>query len=413
MDKFIENPWFIRIIALLLALLLFGTVNDLGQKKPNTTPNGMENLDSDTIVNVPVELIYDSENLVVTGAPEFVDVKIEGQRRFVEATKRQRDFTVYIDLSNEEIGRHRVPILYEDISDKLKVTIEPSSVEISLQEKVTEEFKVEAEFNRSILADGFEAEKPEVEPKTVTITGAKDIVEKITYVKAIIDASGLIDDTIKRQAPVTVLDRELNKLSVMVDPPTVFVTIPVTNPRKNVPIKINTTGTPPEDIEIKTVSTATPEVIIFGRTEILEDIHELEIEVDVSDIYEDTEIEVPIKYPIGVNKITPDNIVVKITADKKKYEKTFEDVQMNATNLRNDLGVELLSPADGAVTVKLLGDKEEIEKVKKDAIEIFYDVKGKDIGEYELDLNVKAPDGLDWEISVKKVKLRLVEKENV
>ena len=101
------------------------SVNDLGKKEAGTTPNGMEDNDAETIANVPVELIYDSENLVVSGAPQTVEVKIEGQRRFVEATKRQRDFTVYIDLSDVEIGKHRVPISYKDFSDKLKVTIEP------------------------------------------------------------------------------------------------------------------------------------------------------------------------------------------------------------------------------------------------------------------------------------------------
>lgn len=412
MDKFIDNPWFIRIIALVLTLLLFISVNDLGEKRANTNPNGMEDQDTDTMTNVPLEIIYDSENLVVTGAPNTVDVTIEGQRRFIEATKRQRDFTVYIDLSNEEIGRHRVPVLYEDISDKLKVTIEPSVIEISLQEKVTEEFKVEAEFNRSILAEGFEAERPEVEPKTVTVTGAKDVVEKITYVKAIIDVSGLIDDTIKRQAPISVLDRELNKLNVMVEPSTVSVTIPVTNPRKNVPIRINKTGTPPEDIEIKTISTATPEVMVFGRTEVLEQIDELEISVDVTDIHEDTELEVPIQYPTGVNRITPDRIVVNITAEEKKYEKTFEDVLIEVDHLRNDLHAEILNPAEGAVSVTVIGDREDIENVTEDDVRVFYDVRNRSVGEYDLDLNVQVPENIEGELSVNKVKIRLTEKDD-
>ena len=119
------------------------------------------------------------------------------------------------------------------------------------------------------MAEGFEAEKPEVNPKTVKITGAKDIMDKITYVKATIDANGLISDTIKKEARVTVLDRELNKLDVIVEPQTVTVTIPVKNPRKNVPVKIKQTGTAPEDIDIKSVSTDTAEVVIFGRTETL------------------------------------------------------------------------------------------------------------------------------------------------
>ncbi|MEK3889061.1 CdaR family protein [Bacillus sp. FSL K6-3431] len=412
MDNFMENPWFIRIIALLLTLLLFVSANDLG-KSSGTTPNGMENSDTDTIIDVPVELIYDSENLVVSGAPKTVDVKIEGQRRFVEATKRQKNFSVYIDLSDVEIGKHRVDIKYKDISEKLKVNIDPVYAEISLQEKVTEEFRVEAEFNRSILAEGFEAEHPEVEPKTVNIIGSKEMIEKITYVKATIDASGLINDTIKRAANVTVLDRDLNKLDVIVEPPSVSVTIPVKNPRKNVPVKIKETGTPPEDIVIKTVSTNTPEVLIFGTTEVLRDLNEIELSVDVGDIHEDTEVEVPIKYPDGVNKITPSTVIVKITTGKKLEETIINDVPLGNKGLKSNLNLELLDAPDNTVSVKVTGEKEDLKKALESDIKVYLQLEGLTTGEHEVELKVEGPENVEYELSVKQVKVRLSEKENV
>jgi len=409
-----ENPWFVRIISMLLAILLFATANDyFGGKNSGTTPNDMENANTDTITNVPVEVYYDSENLVVTGIPQTVDVKVEGQRRFVEAAKRQRDFTVYVDLSDFEIGKHRVQFLYKDISDKLKVTIEPSYADISLQEKVSKEFGVEAEFNRSILAEGFEAERPDVDPKTVRITGAKDVIDKISYVKATIDASGLISDTIKQYAKVTVLDRELNKLDVIVEPESVLVTIPVTNPRKNVPVKINTTGTPPDDIHIKTISTVTPEVVIFGRTEILKDVEELEVTVDVSDIREDTELEVPLKYPLGVNKITPDKIKVKILTEKKQEEKTLKDIKIENKGLSSDLNMEIVSPANGTVSLKVTGEKDNLEKALDSDFHVLLNLSGLSAGDHEVDLVVEGLKDVQWELSEKKVKIRLTEKENV
>ncbi|MBS4210017.1 CdaR family protein [Bacillus sp. FJAT-50079] len=413
MDKFMESPWFMRLIALLLALLLFFTANDLMNKESRTTPNGMESNDMDTITDVPLEIIYDTENLVVSGVPQSVDVKIEGQRRFVEATKRQRDFSVYIDLSDVEIGKHRVPILYKDVSEKLKVTIEPQYVDITLQERVTEEFKVEAEFNRGILAEGFEAEKPEIKPKTVKITGAKDVIDKVTYVKATIDTSGLINDTIKKEALVTVLDQDLNKLDVIVEPSSVLVTIPVTNPRKNVPVKINRTGTPPSDIEIITVSTNTPEVVIFGRTEILQSINEIEVNVDVSGITEDTEIEVPVKAPSGVNKLTPETITVKIVAEKKEQESTISDLSLESKGLDQGLDLEFVSPTDGIASITVTGLKEELEKINKDDLHVFFNAEGLGQGEHEVSLEVTGLGDLKYELSVKVAKIRLIEKEAV
>ena len=89
------------------------------------------------------------------------------------------------------------------------------------------------------MAEGFEAEKPEVNPKTVKITGAKDVMDKITYVKATIDANGLISDTIKQEARVTVLDRELNKLDVIVEPQIVTVRFQLKTQGKMFPLRLN------------------------------------------------------------------------------------------------------------------------------------------------------------------------------
>ena len=66
----------------------------------------------------------------------------------------------------------------------MQAKVNPGYVNVSVQEKVTKEFGVEPEFNEGLLADGYDAQGLAVEPKTVKVTGAKDEVERITYVKA-------------------------------------------------------------------------------------------------------------------------------------------------------------------------------------------------------------------------------------
>ena len=56
MDKFMDNPWIVRIVALVLAILLTVSVNNIGKKEAGSMPNGMENNDAETIANIPVEL---------------------------------------------------------------------------------------------------------------------------------------------------------------------------------------------------------------------------------------------------------------------------------------------------------------------------------------------------------------------
>lgn len=415
MDKFMDNPWFVRIVAMALAFLMFLSVQDMGNKNGASRPNGMENTEVETIADVPLEKYYDSENLVVTGVPDTVKVTIEGQRRFVEATKRQRDFTVYVDLSDLSIGNHRVPILYKNFSEKLKVQVEPVYVEVSIQEKVTEEFVVEPEFNNNILAEGFEAEFPTVEPNKVKITAGKETLEKISYVKASIDAKGLITDTIERDTKVTVLDRELNKLDVFVEPEYVTVTVPVNNPRKTVPLKIKQVGSPPDGTVIKRMEPDLDEVMIFGWTDNLKSIDEIEVEVDVSKVDKDDILDVPIKYPEGVNKITPERVKVKVVTDKgKKSEETnLSEVPIDSKGLAEGLDVEFVSPEDGTVSIKMEGSKDQLKKAQEGAFEVFMNIEGLQAGDHEVDLEVKGPKDVKWELSTDTAKIRIKEKGTV
>jgi len=96
-----ESKWFIRIFALVIAILLYLSVS-VDQRGSNYSA-GSNNF-STTVEDVPVEAYYDQENFVVTGLPETADVHLEGNSSIVQITKSLRDFTVYVDLTNAPIG---------------------------------------------------------------------------------------------------------------------------------------------------------------------------------------------------------------------------------------------------------------------------------------------------------------------
>ena len=81
MDKFIDSPWFLRLTALFLAIMLFLTVKSEDQSNRNTVGDVF-----DLIQDVPVEVYYDTENLVVTGVPDMVNMTIEGPANIVCTT---------------------------------------------------------------------------------------------------------------------------------------------------------------------------------------------------------------------------------------------------------------------------------------------------------------------------------------
>src|SRR5690606_25178842 len=99
------RPWFLRITALALAIILFFSVQAEEDKKTGSSPIGDS---QDILRDVPVEVYFDNENLVVTGVPKTVNMSIDGPSNLVQSTKLLKDFTLKVDLTDLRLGRHTV-----------------------------------------------------------------------------------------------------------------------------------------------------------------------------------------------------------------------------------------------------------------------------------------------------------------
>lgn len=394
-DKLMESKWFVRVLALLVALLLYTTayIDEKGDR-----PAAANNDSTAVIEDVPVQLYYDEENYVVTSSPQTVTVLIEGPSSIVRSTENLRNFTVFLDLYDADIGTQEVEFQIEDISDKLTVQIEPSKATVNMQEKVTQEFSVEVQFNTSLLEEGYTAGEPVVEPKTVTVTGGKDVVDRISYVLAIIEHEGGINRDLTQKATLTVLDQNLDKLNVVVEPKEVKVTIPVNSPEKKVSLNFEQIGTPPENIIIERIQSETNEVVIYGKKSVLEEITSLTVPVDVSEITESQEIEVPIPLQDDVFASVPETITVKIDVEKVDV-RTFENIPIGYIGLDEEkYTLTFLEPGNGQVDLTVTGREGILRSVSKSDFDLSINVADLDVGEHELEINVDGPDNVSWKL---------------
>ncbi|MFT9600363.1 CdaR family protein [Mesobacillus sp.] len=409
MDKWMDNPWFIRVVALVLAVLLFGSVPENDPNKP-----GDVNVPSDekvaTIEDVPVKRVYDTDTLVVSGVPETVTVTLQGPKNIVQQAKTLRNFEVFVDLTDTELGNQRVPITIKDVSDRLTVTIEPGYANVSIQEKVTKEFKVEAEFSGNIVEEGYIAEKPEVKPSKVQITGAKDVVDKITFVKATVNSSGKISETITREASVLALDKDMNKLNVVVEPQVVEVTIPIKSSSKKVPIDIVQKGTPPSGVTIDSITLETKEAEIIADPGVLEGFDNVRVEVDVSKIDEDTEITLPVIIGEGIVKVSPETVKVAVNVTKAS-EKSISNVPIEIDGMGEDFEVNFLDPANGQTNLTVSGPSDIVSALSSDDFKILIDVSQLDEGNHEVDMKVTAPQNITWKLAKEKASISVAKKD--
>ncbi|WP_349730369.1 CdaR family protein [Peribacillus frigoritolerans] len=449
MDKFTNSAWFMRIVAFALAALLFISINfEMESDKKSLGLSTAPEISTETIENVPVEVYYDRENLVVSGVPETVDVTLKGAKSLLINAKNQRDFKVYVDLSDPAIsmGDRTVTFKISDLNEKLVATIDPEYAEVNVQERVTKEFSVEAEYNSSLLEEGYTAGQPTVSPKTVKITGAKDAIEQISYVKANLEISKGLNETVNGKATVKALDRDLNKLDVTIEPSTVSVSLKVSIPSKTVSIAPKQTGKAKDGIRITSMSVDPKEVTLFGSETDLEKIDVVNLPVNISKIDGDTELELDLDKPESVQKMSLGKAKVKIRTEKvdvdeenaepvveeekpeteQKQEeqvveeeekedepaaiesKSFNNIQIVPVGIQDDQNAELESDV---TSITLLGEADDLKKITKDDINLTVDVSNLDEGTHDVDLAVTVPEGVEWELDSKTISVTITQKD--
>lgn len=334
MDSWFRSVWFIRIISLILAGLLWVTVNvddnmDSDSLIFNDTSSDMEVMD-----NVPLEIRFNSEEYVVSGLPQEVSVTVEGPPSAVTPVVRQQNFEVFVDLTDYGPGTHQVSLQHSGISNQLAVTIEPKTIEVTIEEKVSESFGVNVDYlNETSLASDLELGEAEVNPSEVQITGASSIVERVASVKAIIDVGEATKTIEDQEAPVKVYDNQGNELNVLVDPNEVNVTVPIVERMKQVPFQLKGVGGAPEGVIVNSLTTERQQIMVYGAHEALVSMEELPpIEVDLTDVSEDQTVEVKVPVPEGVKRVEPETIKVQIDVDQIQTDQAEGDSEAQASS---------------------------------------------------------------------------------
>lgn len=422
MDKLIDSPWFVRITALALTLLIFFTVKSETSTDNNTTTTS--DRQSEIIHDVPVKVLYDNENLIVSGVPQTVDVSIEGPYALVLSKKAIKDYQVYLDLSKATIGKHKVKFKYKGFSDKLKVRIEPEAVNVSIEEKVTRTFKVEPDFNESQLASNYFVKSMYANPNEVTVTGAKSVVDSIVYVKAMLSGQFSATQSFTKEAEVKVLDRDMNKLDVTVKPATVPVKVDIGEYNKEVPISLNVKDSPKNGSKVKSLNTDINYITLFGSKKDLEKINTFPVDVDVTKLKKSGNVIVDLPKPTGVTKLSVNQLKVhvllddSITTDQQKDQNTIEDeISNTSTRTIENVKVKIRNldtkqytideNADHYVSVVITGDQQRLSNVKKSDIQLYVDADNVTEGVNTLKIVGNSPSGTTWKATPSTIKLKV------
>lgn len=179
MKRIFESASSLKIASVVIALALWIFVNSRGV--------------SEITIAVPLEIKNLAEGYeIVTQKTNEVNLGLKGHERLIKSI-RIKDIRVYIDMSKMKDGYGVYYINKENIKvpPSIEVTkIDPSAVKIRVEKTITKYVPVKVRI-AGVPRAGFSLESVVVDPPSVTVTGAKSVVEKINRLETDgLDVSG-------------------------------------------------------------------------------------------------------------------------------------------------------------------------------------------------------------------------------
>ena len=307
----LESKWGLRLIALVLALVFFLSVNNMFGNIFNADNLGQKS--SETIQEVPVQVKYNNKSLYASEVPDKVDVEISGPQSQVLKAENGENIKAVLDLSGEKAGKHTTQFQVNGLNKDIDYSVKPKEATVNLEERVSKTLKVEPDVSNNDLDSDYKISEQSVSPETVKVTGGQDQIDKIAYLKATYKNKSKIAKNTTDVAKITAFDRNLNKIDVSIQPNEVNLSVKVEDYSKKVKVKTKAVGSLSNGRELDNINLEDEEVEIYGNKDDLEDIDEITANVNLDNISDTTEKNVKFKVPKDVTKVNPSGTTAKIT----------------------------------------------------------------------------------------------------
>ena len=366
-DRLLFNRRFSKEIALLLAILLYVSVN--AADSLNTVTTSMSN--SKEFKNIALTTEVNDSVYEVTGLPETVDVTLTGDMSDISLATADKQ-KIVADLTGLTEGTHTVELEALGLTGNTKAIIVPNQVTVTIAKKISMEFTIGYQFvNTNKMDKIYALGTPEFEKDTVIIRASQSTIDRISSVNALIDVSNVSGDIVA-EAPLVAYDQDGNRMNIDIVPETVKVDVKVTTPNKEVPIVVIPNGEIPNNKAISSISLSHSSVTISAPQSVLDTIEKIEIQLPVYDLQKDTNVvTMPINLPSGVRKKDPSVVSITVTLDEK-VENVVEDVDITYRNL-GEWKATISEDEKSVTNVKVIGTKEMLEDFDTSGIEVYID----------------------------------------
>lgn len=320
------------------------------------------------VSKVPVQLLNanalsDQGIALVPNQNIYVDLKVEGYSQDVYKLNKD-DFLIQIDLDEYalKVGDNSIPITIVDTPSN--VTVKNTSnlvVTVKIEELIEKDFKVESRIDVAAKVNYY-ATQPEIEPETVTVSGPHSLVSQVKEVVVLGQEDNVSEDIVKNYEVIPIDDSGYTVEGVKLSTERVQVIIKV-NSGKSVPIKVGTTGSANDNVNITSMELSQDYVEITGPKEVLDSINEIYTEnIDLSIITKDSNKEVALIFPDGIEKASISYVTVSIEVEETKENEVTRVFEVEYTTSGLASGFNMTASSN-KVKIVLKGSKSKLDSI--------------------------------------------------
>lgn len=389
-----------RIIAVAIAIGLWFYV--ISVVNPPTTV---------LVRQVPVTLLnqeyLDESKLAIAGDGKYtVDVLLSGKRKDLILTPE--DLTATSDLSGLIPGQNYITVKVTSPGNTTVQEIRMEKIQVYVDELVSVAKPVV--LNVVNVPEGTEFTVLGLDPNTITVSGAKSLVDMVDHIDVHVDGQGFtVDETEKTQIALTPVDVEGNYVNA-VKTDKVFVNLSATlYTVKSVPLYTRVEGSPGLGAEL--LSSNIPSTVsIKGTLLDLAKINYIDAQpLDIEGITSNTELQVVPILPEGV----------ELSSANGDMTATFTlSEQGTVTRESDSSAVALEGLADGLtaekdaeavpLTISITGAIAEITDLGEDAVSLYVDLSEiAEAGEYDLPILGRSIEGKTLEVITEPAELHV------
>jgi len=337
---------------------------------------------------VPVEIIGQDSSLVITSdTPAPVTISLSTPRSIWDRiTNDQVTVRATADISGLKAGKFDVPVQIEVGARPVEViSYSPHSFTVVLEDLLTRSFNIQVN-RHGDPAIGFQSENPSLSQSTVTVSGPKSAVDRVSQVLVDLDLTGA-SENINRVVSLQAVDSsQIPVAGVIISPEKVSVTQAITQRGgyRNVVVKVIVTGAVATGYRLTNITVSPPAVTVFSTNPQLVANLPGYIETTVlnlNNIKQDLDTRLAINLPEGISVVGDSSVLVQVGVAAIQGSLTFSNNHVEIDGLPVGLSAAI-SPE--TVDVILSGPLPVLDTLRSENLRVYVDLSDVSrIGNYQ------------------------------